>query len=142
MSQIFLIPVDDSAIALRPVYWVAENLQTWREPPKIHLLNVQASLHRDISRFIDADTIRDFHRETGMKALSKAHDLLATVGLSPEVHVLIGEAAPTIIEFADAHCCAQILLGTRGNTGVLGTLLGSVAIKVAHLSNVPVLLIR
>lgn len=142
MSQILLIPVDDSEIALRPVSWVAQNLPTWREPPSIHLLNVQPSLSSDISRFIDAGTIHDFHLESGMKALSRARDLLVAAGLSPELHVLVGQAAPTITEFADVHGCSQILLGTRGHTGVLGTLLGSVATKVVHLSNVPVMLIR
>lgn len=142
MSLIFLIPVDDSEIALRPVSWVVQNLPLWREPPAIHLLNVQAPLSLDISRFIDADTIRDFHLESGMNVLVKARDPLVAAGLSPELHVLIGEAAPTITEFAAVHGCSQILLGTRGHTGVLGTLLGSVATKMVHLSDVPLMLIR
>lgn len=142
MSLIFLIPVDDSEIALRPVSWVVQNLAIWSEPPEIYLLNVQAPLSRDISRFIDAGTIRDFHLESGMNVLAKARDPLVAAGLSPELHVLIGEVAPTITEFAEVHGCSQILLGTRGHTGVLGTLLGSVATKVVHLSNVPLMLIR
>lgn len=142
MSLIFLIPVDDSETALRSISWVVQNLPTWREPPTIHLLNVQALLPRDISRFIDANTIRDFHLESGMDVLAKARDLLVAAGLNPELHVLIGEAAPTITQFANVHGCSQILLGTRGHTGVLGTLLGSVAMKVVHFSNVPVMLIR
>ncbi len=142
MSLIFLIPVNDSATALRPVSWVVQNLPLWREPPEIHLLNVQPSLSCDIGRFIDAETIRDFHRETGMKALAKANDPLVAAGLTPELHVLVGETAPIITEFADTNGCSQILLGTRGHSGILGTLLGTVTTKVAHLSNVPVLLIR
>ena len=142
MSQIFLLTVDDSEIARRPVSWVVQNLPPWWELPTMHLLNVQASLPSDISRFIDGDTIRDFHLESGMKVLSKARDPLVAAGLRPELHVLVGEAAPTITEFADIHGCSQILVGTRGHTGMFGTLLGSVAAKVVHLSNVPVLLIR
>lgn len=142
MRQIFLIPINDSETALHPVSWVVRNLPTWHEPPAIHLLNVQASLSGDISRFIDAGTIRNFHLETGMKALSKARDLLVAAGPNPELHVMIGQAAPIITEFANLHGCSQILLGTRGHTGALGTLLGSVATKVVHLSTVPVMLIR
>ena len=142
MSQIFLIPVNESATALRPVSWVVQNLSLWREPPKIHLLNVQPSLSSDIGRFINAETIRDFHQETGMKALAKAQDPLVAAGLTPELHVLVGVTASIITEFADTHGCSQILLGTRGHSGILGTLLGSATTKVAHLSNVPVLLIR
>ena len=38
----------------------------------IHLLNVQPNLPRDIGRFINADTLREFHLESGMKALAPA----------------------------------------------------------------------
>lgn len=142
MSLTFLIPVDDSEAALRPGSWVVRNLPNWCEPPVVHLLNVQSALSGDISRFINAETIRDFHLEAGMKQLARARDPLVAAGLLPELHVLIGEPASTITQFADMHGCSMTLLGTRGHTGILGTLLGSVATKVAHLSNVPVLLIR
>lgn len=142
MSQTFLIPVDDSEISLRPIDWLINNLMEWREPPGIHLLNVQAALPADVSRFINADTIREFHLEKGMAALAPAKDRLAAAGLTAEVHVLIGSAAPTIIEFAGSHQCSQILLGTRAHTGLTGTILGSVASKVVHLSHLPVMLIR
>ncbi|MCM2288141.1 MAG: universal stress protein [Sulfuritalea sp.] len=142
MSLTFLIPVDDSEAALRPGSWVVRNLPSWREPPIVHLLNVQSALPGDISRFINADMIREFHLETGMNLLARARNPLVAAGLLPELHVQIGEPAPTITQFADMHGCSLILLGTRGHTGILGTLLGSVATKVAHLANVPVLLIR
>jgi nucleotide-binding universal stress UspA family protein len=77
-----------------------------------------------------------------MKALAAARDQLTAAGLPPELHVLTGEAAATITAFADSHGCSQILIGTRGHSGLAGTLLGSVAMKVAHLSKVPVLLVR
>jgi nucleotide-binding universal stress UspA family protein len=56
--------------------------------------------------------------------------------------VLVGEAASTITGFADSHGCSQILIGTRGHSGLAGTLLGSVAMKVVHRATVPVLLVR
>lgn len=142
MARIFLIPVNESVTALRPILWVAQNLQIWHEEPIIHLLNVQPSLPRDIGRFINADTIRDFHLDTGMQVLSKPRDQLIVAGLLPTLHVVVGEAAPAICHYAESHGCSQILLGTRGHSGMLGTLLGSVTTKVAHLSTVPVLLIR
>ncbi len=52
------------------------------------------------------------------------------------------DAASTITEFADSHGCTQIVIGTRGHSGLTGTLLGSVAMKVVHLAKVPVLLVR
>ncbi len=142
MTQNWLIPVDDSDVALKPIAWLLANREQWRELPKIHLLNVQPSLPRDIGRFINADTLREFHTETGMAALVPARDQLHAAGVTTEVHILVGEAAPTIVQFADEHQCTQILIGTRGHSGLAGTLLGSVAMKLAHLSKVPLLLIR
>jgi nucleotide-binding universal stress UspA family protein len=142
MTQQWLIPIDDSDSALLPITWVINNLSAWREMPHIHLLNVQPNLPRDIGRFINADTLREFHLESGMKALAPALAQLKAAGLIAESHVLVGEAAPTITQFAEDNHCTQILLGTRGHSGFKGTLLGSVAMKLVQLSKVPVLLVR
>lgn len=142
MTQNWLVPIDGSEISLHATAWIIKHAEEWREAPRIHLVNVQAALPNDIGRFIDAETIREFHLEAGMAALAAPRDKLAAAGLAAELHVLLGDAAATITAFADSHGCTQILIGTRGHSGLAGTLLGSVAMKVVHLSNVPVLLIR
>jgi nucleotide-binding universal stress UspA family protein len=142
MTQKWLVPVDGSEIALHSISWIIKHAAEWREAPQILLINVQVSLPSDIGRFINAETIREFHLEAGMAALAPARDQLSAAGIQPELHVLVGEAAPTICEFAGSHGCTQILIGTHGHSGLTGTLLGSVAMRVVHLSKVPVLLIR
>ncbi|NJD35854.1 MAG: universal stress protein [Betaproteobacteria bacterium] len=142
MTQTWLVPIDGSDVALHSISWIIKHAAEYREPPKIHLINVQAALPSDIGRFISADTLREFHLEAGTAALAAARDQLTAAGLVAELHVLVGEAAPAITAFADSHGCSQILIGTRGHSGLAGTLLGSVAMKVVHLSPVPVLLIR
>ena len=142
MTQNWLVPIDGSEISLHATAWIIKHAEEWREAPRIHLVNVQAALPNDIGRFIDAETIREFHLEAGMAALAAAREQLAAAGLAPELHVLLGDAAATITAFADSHGCTQILIGTRGHSGFAGTLLGSVAMKVVHLSNVPVTLVR
>jgi nucleotide-binding universal stress UspA family protein len=142
MTQRWLIPVDESDVALKPIYWLIANREQWRDMPQIHLLNVQASLPRDIGRFINAETIRSFHQETAMAELAPAQAKLAAAGIAAEVHVIVGDAAPTIAEFADTNGCSQILIGTRGHSGIAGSLLGSVASKLVNLSKVPLLLVR
>lgn len=142
MTQTWLLPLDGSDVSLRAVTWALAQTATLKEAPILHLLNVQPALPRDIGRFIDADTIRDFHRETGMAALAAAQAQCAAAGLKAEFHVLVGEAAPTIVDFATTHGCSQIVIGTHGHSGLAGTLLGSVAMRVVHQSRVPVLLVR
>ena len=135
MTQKWLLPIDGSDPSLYAVRWVTGNAQALREAPEIHLINVQAVLPSDIGRFIDADTIREFHLENGMQALAAA-------GLAPTLHVLIGDPASAIADFATSHGCTQIVIGTRGHSGLTGTLLGSVAMKLMHHAKVPVLLVR
>ena len=142
MTQKWLVPIDGSEIALRSIAWIIRHAAAWREPPQILLINVQATLSNDIGRFINADSLREFHLETGMAALAPARDQLTAAGLPPKLHVLVGDPAPAITEFADSHACSQILIGTHGNSGLTGTLLGSVAMKVVHHAHIPVLLIR
>jgi nucleotide-binding universal stress UspA family protein len=142
MTQKWLVPVDGSEASLQAIPRVIASARDCREAPQILLINVQSTLPNDIGRFINADTIREFHLESGMKALAVARDQLTAAGLPPELHVLTGEAAATITDFADSHGCSQILIGTRGHSGLAGTLLGSVAMKVVHLAKVPVLLVR
>lgn len=138
----WLIPVDGSEISLKPVDWLIAHRDDWKTMPAIHLLSVQPAMPGDVSGFVGAEQVRDFHREEGLKALAEAERRLKAAGIEPQLHVSVGESAETIVEFANSRGCEQILLGTRGHTGLGGTLLGSVASKVTHLTRVPLLLVR
>ena len=142
MAQHWLVPVDGDEISLKPVAWIIAHRAEWKTVPTIHLLNVQHSLNGDVSSFVNAEQVRDYHREEGLKALAEAERQLKATGIEPQLHVAIGDSAETIVDFADSRNCEQILLGTRGHTGLGGTLLGSVASKVVHLTKVPLLIVR
>ena len=96
MTQKWLVPIDGSEVALHSIGWIIRHAAEWREPPQILLINVQMTLPNDIGRFISAETLREFHLETGMAALAAARDQLTAAGLAPEVHVLVGDPATDI----------------------------------------------
>ena len=142
MAQNWLIPVNGSDSSLKSIAWVIEHVADLKTTPTLHLLNVQPTFPNDIGRFIEPKQLKEFHREEGLKALYHAEHRLKEAGLNPQSHVSVGESAETIVSYAENLQCNQIVIGTRGHTGLGGTLLGSVASKVAHLTKVPLLLVR
>lgn len=141
-QQNWLVPVDGTEVSLKPIDWLIAHREDWASLPAIHLLSVQPPLTGDASRFVNADQLKDFHREEGLKAMAEAERRLKAAGIAPQLHVSVGDSAETIVDFAASRACDQILIGTRGHTGLGGTLLGSVASKVAHKTQIPLLLIR
>ena len=96
----------------------------------------------DITRFIDEKVVEDFHREAGDAALAQARQKLDAAGLAYSSHIMMGETAPTIVEFAKDKACSLIVMGAHGFGSAVGLFMGSVTVKVVHLSTVPVLLVK
>jgi nucleotide-binding universal stress UspA family protein len=141
-SARWLLPVDGSDAALKAVQVAIDQARQCTTAPEIDLLNVQSPLSGEVSRFISAGTIREYHQDSGKEALIKPRQLLAEAQLAHRVHILIGAPASVIADFAQQEGSSLIIMGSRGMGSVLGMLLGSVAAKVVHLSPVPVLLVK
>lgn len=142
MNAHWLVPVDGSPAAMHAVEHVIREVPAAATPPTISLVNVQAALPSDISRFVSKVVIDDYHREAGQKALADACSRLATAGIAYSQHVLLGEAAQAIADYAREQQCTLIVIGSRGLGSVTGILLGSVTTRVVHLSDVPVLVVK
>lgn len=140
--QKIVVAVDGSDSALRAVGHVIKSALASGTPPEIHLLNVQYPLRGSANLFVDADVIRQYHHEEGLKALEKARAMLDEAGLACMFHIIVGEPAETIVRYAREHQCDMIVMGPRGLGSVSGLLLGSVATKIIHLADVPVLLVK
>ncbi|MDR3369836.1 universal stress protein [Rhodoferax sp.] len=142
MNRACVVAVDGSESSLRAVDYAIADAASRQQSPHIYLVNVQPALSSNVTRFIDAKTVEDFHRETGDEALADALAHVEAAGLSHSAHVLVGEAAPSLVDFAQAKNCDLIIMGTHGLGSVLGMVMGSVATKVLHLSTLPVLLVK
>jgi len=142
MQPKWLLPQDGSDASLRAVTHVIHDVGTRTAAPHVFLLHVHAPLSSDITRFINGKTVEDFHREAGDAALAKAKQMLSEAGVTYSAHILVGEAAPAIVEFAKSKDCSLIVIGAHGFGAVKGLLMGSVATKVIHLSPLPVLVAK
>jgi nucleotide-binding universal stress UspA family protein len=59
-----------------------------------------------------------------------------------EVLVKLGESVNTILKTAESSGCDLIVMGTHGQGGIAGAVLGSTARRVVRRSQIPVLVIR
>lgn len=139
-----LIPVDGSECSLRGVNWVLAKRARYANPENliIHLVNVQAPLTHDISHFVGQEQIASFHLEESEKQLLEARKLMDAAGAKYTCHLEVGKIAETITDLADALHCDEIVMGTHGRGALKEFLVGSIAMKIVHLSKLPVMLVK
>lgn len=137
-----LLAVDGSDNSLRAVAHMIKRASDAKDQYRIHLVNVQYPLRGSISTFIDAAQLKQHHHDEGMQALAQARAQLDAAGVSYTCHLFVGEPAEIITRYAREQGCEEIVIGSRGLSGVSGLLMGSVATKVIHLSHVPVLIVK
>ena len=140
--QKVLLAVDGSESSLHAVAHVIKRAGAAKDGCEVHLVNVQYPLHGSVSTFIEAGQIKQYHHDEGMKVLAAAREKLDAAGVPYQAHLFVGEPAEVIARFAKEQGCEEIVIGTRGLSGISSLLVGSVATKIIHLADVPVLLVK
>ena len=135
-----LIPIDGSETSLRPVKFAIRKAPLYKEPLELHLLNVQHPFPGTIQGV--HEQAERHHHDEGVKALAAARKALDAAGLKYVYHISVGDAAEVIAHFVKDKKIEQVVMGTRGAGSIANMLLGSVATKVLHLVEVPVLLVK
>ncbi len=135
-----LVPVDGSEHSNRVVPYLLGLAGHLKEPLEVLLLNVQHPLPGTIRGV--AEQARQYHNEEGTKALADVRKLLDDAKLQYTHHIVVGDAAPAIVQAVADYQCDHVVMATRGMGNVRNMLLGSVATKVLHLAQVPVTLVR
>lgn len=135
-----LIPVDGSECSDRAVKFLVKKASLFAEPLEIHLLNVQHPFPGTIQGV--HHQAQQHHHDEGMKAIASARKLLDEKGVKYIFHIGVGEVAHVIEHYVKDKLIDQIVMSTHGQGAMLGMLMGSVATKVLHLVDVPVLLVK
>ncbi|MEZ5290052.1 MAG: universal stress protein [Vicinamibacterales bacterium] len=137
-----LVPVDGSESATRAVEWVARVLPGAADA-RVHLVNVQPSVDAwEVRSHLGEDDIAKFHENSSKSVLDPAVEVLRAAGLPVEVHALVGEIAEQIAAAVASTGADSVVMGTRGLGRIQSLLVGSTAMKVIHLVDVPVTLIK
>jgi nucleotide-binding universal stress UspA family protein len=136
-----LVPVDGSANSHRALK-LAIAMAKAVPDMVLHLLNVQPSVGSLVTMFVPKANVDSYHREEGEKALATAVKMCADAGIKAETHISVGRPGAVVGEFVKRLGVRQVVMGTRGHSGVTGVLLGSVTQDVIAHVEVPVTLVK
>ncbi len=137
-----LVAVDGSESSERAVEHVIREVSDGAKRLVI-LLNVQSPYPTGGAwDQLSAEVLAKAYQEDGDLRLRAARDRLDVAGITYLSQVLPGEPAAVIAKSSTDMACHQIVMGTRG-MGTSGNLfMGSIAVKVVHLVDIPVTLVK
>jgi nucleotide-binding universal stress UspA family protein len=139
-----LLPMDGSASSARATEKLVQTLRWYREQPEIELLAVHLPVPRlpNMSLVISEHMLEQYYTEECEAMLAPGRKILDAAGVSYVAHTRVGPIAETIVDQAKRSGSDMIYMGTRGMSALPNMLLGSVATRVLHLAQVPVVLIH
>ena len=142
MTHTLLLGVDDSPASARAVEMLA-GYRGDRGAARVVVANIQ---HRPVAIWpeasIDVRAIESALLDEGREIAAHAAERLKAAGYEAEPLVRLGIAADGLVREARAQGAGMIVLGTRGHGALHGFAFGSVAMRVAHASPVPVCLVQ
>jgi nucleotide-binding universal stress UspA family protein len=137
-----LLPTDGSEYSVRALHYLLDRLKKDADGADIDVLHVQLPLPEALPETADPGLFARVRDDEAEAATAWAHDLLQQSGLHHRIEIETGDPAQRITQYAKAHDCDEIVMGTRGLGTLKGLVLGSVAQKVMHLTDRPVLLVK
>jgi nucleotide-binding universal stress UspA family protein len=138
-----LVPIDGSDHAQRALDY-ALRLAKEIGGIEFHILTVQPepNVYGEIQVYITEERMAQLQRRHSQDILAPALEAAKAAGVAHTSEIAVGNAASTISKRADELQCEGIVMGTQGRDAVASMLMGSVALKVVHLSKLPVTLVK
>jgi len=136
-----LVPVDGSESACNAARYAAM-LAGDNPSIQLDLLNVQEPLATRSHAFMSHQEIKSIQAAEAQRVLQPVMTMLDEAGVPYRTEWCSGDVAPAIAAHAREIGCEAIVMGTRGMGAVANLVVGSVALKVVHLVDVPVTLVK
>ena len=138
-----LLPVDGSKSSLNAAKYVSKLAKDLRSKCTVTLISVHDDIGLGhVKQFVASSVIDDYLREVSEKELKGAQKALDAAGVKHSMVIKRGNVAKEIISLANKEKFDLIVMGSKGRTGVVDTLMGSVAQKIGNTAKQPVLLIK
>jgi len=138
-----LLPVDGSKSSLNAAKYVAKLTKDLRSKCSVTLVSVHDDIGLGhVKQFVAQSVVDDYLRVVSEKELKTAQKALDVAGVKHNMVIKRGNIAQEIISLANKEKFDLIVMGSKGRTGLLDTLMGSVAQKVSANAKQAVLLIK
>jgi nucleotide-binding universal stress UspA family protein len=139
-----LVPVDGSGAAMRALQHAIALAKM--SGASIHLVHAHEEplIYGEIAVYVPRARMEDLQRANseGVLADAEAAAALKDSGVRYTKEALAGPVGETIARHAERTGCDAIVMGRHGKSMLGDLLMGSVAMKVLHLTRLPVLLVR
>jgi nucleotide-binding universal stress UspA family protein len=138
-----LLPVDGSKSALNAAKYVAKLTKELSSKCSVTLISVHDDVGLGhVKQFVANSVIDDYLREVSEKELKGAQKVLDTAGVKHSMVIKRGNIANEIIALANKEKFDLIAMGSKGRSGIVDAIMGSVAQRVSNTAKQPVLLIK
>ena len=138
-----LLPVDGSKSALNAAKYVGKLAKNLRSQCTVTLISVHDDIGLGhVKQFVATSVINDYLCEVSQKELKPAQKALDAAGVKHNMVIKRGNIAGEIIAIANKEKFDLIVMGSKGRTGIVDALMGSIAQKVSNAAKQPVLLIK
>jgi nucleotide-binding universal stress UspA family protein len=138
-----LLPVDGSKSALNAAKYVAKLTKELSSKCTVTLISVHDDIGLGhVKQFVANSVIDDYLREVSEKELKGAQKVLDTAGVKHSMVIKRGNIANEIIALANKEKFDLIVMGSKGRSGIVDAIMGSVAQRVSNNAKQAVLLIK
>ena len=137
-----LVAVDGSKSSLSAFKYAVKLASNFRTQDSITLINVQDDQGlRHAQQFVGKSGVADYLRELSDKELKAALAVLVKAGVKHDCIIQTGHVAEVISAVANKKF-DMVVLGSKGRSGLVDMLVGSVAQRVMATCKKPVLLVK
>jgi nucleotide-binding universal stress UspA family protein len=138
-----LLPVDGSKSSLNAAKYVVKLAKDLRSKCTVTLISVHDDVGLGhVKQFVANSVIDDYLREVSEKELKGAQKVLDTAGVKHSMVIKRGNIANEIITLANKEKFDLIVMGSKGRSGIVDAIMGSVAQRVSNNAKQAVLLIK
>jgi nucleotide-binding universal stress UspA family protein len=137
-----LVPVDGSEISTHALEHAHGLAKRMAKPATLVVMAVDDSLFPGVERKIGAEAAHRLHEENFTRMLAPARKALARSKVEHRMVEVVGEVADSILKIAKKEKPDLLVMGSRGNGAIKGTLIGSVSLKVLNHAAAPVTIVR